>query len=130
MGSRWRKRLEDLSLDLNDTEVRSTTKQRAVASAEAFLSGYFGDVKNNIENENEVWELKDDPDIEKDNELLRFYDNCPKYEEEVEKNDETYEERDIFLKSKSFKELAQRVANKTGVSIKPSNIDIIWQICR
>ena len=86
MGARWRKRLEDLGSVQDDIEVRSTTKQRAIASAQAFLSGYLEDEDHPRETDRNILESEDYPHIEKDNELLRFYDNCTKYQDEVKKN--------------------------------------------
>ena len=52
MGGRWRERLGKAEEDY--IEVRVTSKQRAVASAEAFLTGFLGtndtDVYNKTEN--------------------------------------------------------------------------------
>ena len=130
MGARWRKRLGDLGSEEDDIEVRSTTKQRAMASAQAFLSGYLGNENNPTETDLNIPEPEDYPHIEKDNELLRFYDNCAKYQDEVKNNKKTYKERETFLKSEHFSNLAERVANKTGVPLSISDISLVWQICR
>ena len=112
-------------MNLTSLQVRSSTKQRAVASGQSFLSGFLAENMNKTEDE-----TTDGPDIEKDNALLRFYDSCTKYKEEVKENKETYRESKKFIKSNAFKELAKRVTNKTGVSLEISDISIVWQLCR
>ena len=126
MGARWRERLDNA--DKEDIEVRVTTKQRAIASAQSFLTGFLGtndtDALDNIE------DIDGYPDMKKDNKLLRFYDNCPKYQEDVKKNRSTYREMERFLESEHFKNLAERVKNKTGAPLSIPNISLIWQMCR
>merc|ERR1719495_1452885 len=70
------------------------------------------------------------PNIKKDNKLLRFYDNCPKYQEDVKKNKRTYREMEKFLRSEHFEHLAARVRNKTGANITIPHISLVWQMCR
>ena len=126
MGARWKARLQEL--EKGNIEVRSTTKQRALASAQAFLSGYLR--KNDTEADIINHDVEDFPRISEDNELLRFYDNCPKYQEEVKNGNRTMEERDKFLKSNHFANLIERVFTRTGVPFNISDISLIWQICR
>ena len=87
LGQRFGDRLTDLGFDINlednRTRVSSSSKQRARASAESFLDGLKGlpwpSNGHNI-TEEEVFRY---PDIITDDHLLRYYDYCPKYQDEV-----------------------------------------------
>ena len=109
MGARWRKRLGDLGSEEDDIEVRSTTKQRAMASAQAFLSGYLGDENNPTETD-----LNRIPLNQKIINILRKTMSCS----------------DSMPTALNITNLAERVANKTGVSLSISDISLVWQICR
>ena len=82
--------------------MSSSSKQRARASAEAFLQGFYNstmeeqvevEMDEQVEVEEEQVEMKldeleveveeDQVVVEEDDQLLRFYDRCPKYQEEV-----------------------------------------------
>ena len=102
---------------VDDVEVRSSTKQRARASAQAFIEGFFGEKANNTS-------------LTTDNDLLRFYDNCSKYVENVKYGNHTYDQRDEFFKSQQFETVVARVQKKTGLPIPLPKISLIWQICR
>ena len=126
MGARWRERLGILEED--DIEVIATTKQRTIASAQAFLTGFLGN--NDTEINVNTKEVDGDKDIRNGNNLLRFYDKYPKYQEEVKKNETTYKEIKEFLMSEHFKYLAKRVRNKTGADLTIPDISLLWQMCR
>ena len=116
LGSRWSTRLGLQGEVTNLTVVRSSTKQRCRASAAAFLEGMFNTTG------------EEGPRVEEDNQLLRFYDNCPKYEQEVE---ESYKpERDKFEASPAFQDLVARVGGKTGLNLQQQQVDLMWKICR
>ena len=88
LGRRFKDRLSDVGfhINLNDnrTRVSSSNKQRARASAESFLDGLQGipwsSNGQNISGEDYQFRY---PDIDIDNHLLRYYDFCPKYQNEV-----------------------------------------------
>ena len=126
MGARWRERLGILEED--DIEVIATTKQRTIASAQAFLTEFIGN--NDTEINVNTKEVDGDKDIRNGNNLLRFYDKYPKYQEEVKKNETTYKEIKEFLKSEHFRYLAKRVRNKTGANLTIPDISLLWQMCR
>jgi len=115
MGDRWAKRLPDLLQDSTRTLVRSSTKSRCIESSKAFTYGAFG---NSF------------PDIQEDNHLLRFYSDCPKFQTEVDDNEETYAERDKFIASQVFQEMVERVNSKAGIPLTVSRIILIWDMCR
>ena len=115
MGQRWGRRLSELVLDQRRTEVRSSSKSRCVESAEAFLDGLF---------ESDV------PEIVEDNRLLKFYDYCPKFDSEVEENNETLAESNKFGESEFFQEIVSRVVTKTGIMLDVPQIRLMWDMCR
>ena len=87
LGRRFADRLSELGFDINlednRTRVSSSSKQRARASAESFLDGVQGiPWPSNRYNatEEEVFRY---PEIITDDHLLRYYDYCPKYQDEV-----------------------------------------------
>ena len=88
LGRLFRDRLSDvgfhINLNDNQTRVSSSNKQRARASAESFLDGLQGipwsSNGQNISGEDYQFRY---PDIVTDNHLLRYYDFCPKYQNEV-----------------------------------------------
>jgi len=114
-GQRWSKRLPGLLLDQNKTEVRSSSKSRCIESGEAFLAGVFE---------------TDFPAIVKDNRLLRFYDYCPKFDEEVEENNATFAESNKFKESEYFQAMIARVNLKTGIPSDLSQVSLMWDMCR
>merc|ERR1719450_1241111 len=73
MGARWRNRL-DLVNDMTRTEVRSSFKSRCIDSGASFVAGLFMDQLSL-------------PMIQLDNHLLRFYDECDKFQVEVNDNE-------------------------------------------
>ena len=87
LGGRFRDQLSNLGLDINlednRTRVSSSSKQRARASAESFLDGVQGipwPSNGHNTTEEEVFRY---PGIITDDHLLRYYDFCPKYQDEV-----------------------------------------------
>ena len=88
LGRRFRDRLSDvgfhINLNDNQTRVSSSNKQRARASAESFLDGLQGiPWSSNGQNNSALDYQFRYPDIVTDNHLLRYYDFCPKYQNEV-----------------------------------------------
>ena len=87
LGKRFGDRLTDMgfriNLEDNRTSVSSSSKQRARASAESFLDGFQG-IPSNSNGHNIIEEgVLRYPDIITDDHLLRYYDYCPKYQDEV-----------------------------------------------
>lgn len=115
MGHRWSKRLPGLLLDQSKTEVRSSSKSRCIESGEAFLAGIFE---------------TDFPEVVEDNRLLRFYDYCQKFDDEVEENEETFVESNRFKSSEFFEAMITRVNVKTGMASDLSQVSLMWDMCR
>ena len=115
MGHRGSKRLPGLLLDQSKTEVRSSSKSRCIESGEAFLAGIFE---------------TDFPEIVEDNRLLRFYDYCQKFDDEVEENEETFVESNSFKLSEFFQAMITRVNVKTGIDSDLSQVSLMWDMCR
>ena len=87
LGERFAGRLSDMGLDINlednRTRVSCSSKQRARASAESFLDGVLGIPLTSNEYNSTGEEEFRYPDIITDDYLLRYYDYCPKYQNEV-----------------------------------------------
>ena len=115
MGHRWSKRLLGLLLDQCKTEFPSSSKSRCIESGEAFLAGIFE---------------TDFPEILEDDRLLRFYEYCQKFDDEVAENDETYVESNNFKSSEFFQALITRVNIKTGIPLDLSQVSLMWDMCR
>jgi hypothetical protein len=115
MGHRWSKRLPGLLLDQSKTEARSSRKSRCIESGEAFLAGIFE---------------TDFPEIFEDDRLLRFYESCQKFDDEVAENDETYVESNNFKSSEFFQAMIKRVNVKTGIPLDLSQVSLMWDMCR
>ena len=87
LGRRFHDRMSDMGLDINlkdnRTRVSSSSKQRARASAESFLDG-IQDIPWPSHGDNATGEeVFRYPDIITDDHLLRYYDYCPRYQNEV-----------------------------------------------
>ena len=102
-------------LDQSRTQVCSSRKSRCIESGEAFLAGIFE---------------TDFPKILEDNRLLRFYENCQKFDDEVAENDETYIESNNFKSSEFFQALITRVNFKTEITLDLSQVSLMWDMCR
>ena len=112
MGQRWRDRLGDF-FDYSKTEVRCSHKQRCIDSGRAYTSGLFG---------SEASYYVDDY-------IARFYDFCPKFIQEVDKNDNTYIEEDKF-EDMVFDTIKADFTELTGVELSKKEIRYVWAICR
>ena len=137
--------------------MSSSSKQRARASAEAFLQGFYNstmeeqvevEMDEQVEVEEEQVEVKldeleveveeDQVVVEEDDQLLRFYDRCPKYQEEVSvvhpqlpQVKGSYKAAVAELeRSPAFLEMVARVGRRAGVELTLEEITLVWNICR
>lgn len=115
MGSRWRSRL-GLTEGL-DIQVRSSEKQRSIDSGKSFLDGFLHDGEPR-------------PEIQIDNHLLRFYDDCPKWITQVDENEETFAEKREFEASEEFLQMVDRVQSLAGVEMDGTLVELAWDMCR
>ena len=65
-----------------------------------------------------------------DDALLRFYEQCPRYQEEVDDNPATTAESDAFAALPVFTEMVERVGERAGVRLSTEQAELIWDICR
>merc|ERR1719369_694819 len=115
MGQRWATRLPGLLTDEDRTEVRSSTKSRCIESSKSFTTGIFG---NYFE------------EIIEDNHLLRYYNDCQMFQDEVEENEETFVESNNFIASPYFQEMVGQVNTRSGVPLDVAQVILIWEMCR
>ena len=97
-------------------EARSSYKQRTIASGTSFLQGLL--------------ETDSIPEIAIDNHLLRYYEECTKFQVEVADNPDTYEESRKLEASDAWAEMMANVVLKTGVEMDSELIKLVWNICR
>lgn len=116
-GQRWRSRLGELPFSKADTVVKSSSKSRCKDSAAAYLEGLG----------------LEDVEVQEDDELIRFYDYCPKYVEEVVGEwmvSDTYKEANKLMASEAWTQMLDRVSAETGTTITRAEIELMWDMCR
>jgi len=114
-GERWSKRLDGLIVrNENTTEVIASDEERCIQSARGLLAGLG---------------LFQDP-IRGDNNLLRFLNECKQYRKEVTRNPDTDEEYKKFARNPLYLGVMTNVESLTGVRFSPSDLNIIWELCR
>ncbi|XP_023339715.1 multiple inositol polyphosphate phosphatase 1 [Eurytemora carolleeae] len=115
MGQRWEKRFDNFNFfHPNKTEVYTSYKQRCIESGKEFMKGLFSAELPLVE----------------DNHLLRFYDYCSLYINEVGESETPCQEVLKFETMPVFKEVGDRTEKQTGVQFSKSELDILWDICR
>ena len=70
------------------------------------------------------------PEISIDNHLLRFYEDCTKFQVEVAENPDTYEEMRKLEASEAWAAMETNVKLKTGVEMSSELVILVWAICR
>jgi hypothetical protein len=118
LGQRWGRRLASGAAG-NSTVVRSSRKQRCQDSARAFLEGLFNAT---MDGEGEL------PEVLTDDHLLRFYDDCPKYQNTAKNRYKPEVEK--FESSATFMNMVARVGTRTGVPVQSEEVEVMWNICR
>ncbi|KAJ8264392.1 hypothetical protein GJAV_G00148630 [Gymnothorax javanicus] len=93
----------------------TSSKHRCVDSTVAFIEG----LKN-------LWEVKDmDISYEVNDPLMRFFDKCRRYIEDVEKNEVALKEVDLFKSSAEMKRVQINVANRLQLQHSKVTSDLI-----
>jgi len=114
VGARWRERLGDLEITPEKTLARSSSKARCIDSAASHLEGMG----------------LEGVDIQVDDVLMRFYDFCAKYIEEVVENEETFVETFKFTQSQLWHDMLARVSRRAGVELDNKRAQLVWDMCR
>ena len=70
------------------------------------------------------------PLLQLDNHLLRFYDECDKFQVEVNDNEETYAEARALETTQAWQEMESRVGGKAGVEMAGDLVRLAWDMCR
>ncbi|XP_045133296.1 multiple inositol polyphosphate phosphatase 1-like isoform X1 [Portunus trituberculatus] len=127
IGTHWREFLPDLfdvDFDSSLFKIDFTVKNRTEQSAYHFLRGMFGeDTVGNIEL----------PKAYSPNFILRFYKACPRWLQEVYKNNETtYKERWLFTETEHFKKMVHAVSARLGFMHPLSTDEVVamYDECR
>jgi len=114
LGQRWRKRMRDLDISAQKTLVRSSSRTRCIDSADAHLEGMG----------------LDGVTIQVDDELIRFYDFCPKYLKEVRKGEKTFVEANKLVQSQLWQDMLTRVSKRAGLELDTARLQLVWDMCR
>ncbi|PSN34766.1 Multiple inositol polyphosphate phosphatase 1 [Blattella germanica] len=100
---------------------RSTDTQRTKASAKAFSDGLFGSgTYVNI------------PEPYPNDTLIKGYDICRKWKDEIDNNNQTYEEKRLYEMGTEMNRLLQNVSSRLGFSYSLTyrQLDDMYDICR
>ncbi|KDR19043.1 multiple inositol polyphosphate phosphatase 1-like [Zootermopsis nevadensis] len=102
-------------------EFRFTDSERTKASAIAFAEGLFGRSSGIYF-----------PAAVKNDTLLKAYDNCPKWKEEVGNTNKTLEEKHLFQMGPQMQALLQNVSERLGFGYKLTfvQLDEMYDMCR
>jgi len=113
LGQRWRQRMQDLEITPEKTRAKSTSKQRCIDSAASHLEGMG----------------LEGVDITVDDHMLRFYDDCDRYNQVVG-GPELTEESDKFINGQIWQGLLARVSARAGVDLDTDKVQLVWDMCR
>ena len=97
--------------------MRSSLKSRCIQSGVSFLEGLFPGHTSL-------------PLIQLDNHLLRFYDECDKWQVEVADNFATQAEARALEEQEAWREMEGRVTSMAGVEMTSDLVRLVWDICR
>jgi len=135
MGERWAKRLSSFSFTPMSMKTSASTYQRTIDSAKAFMTGMFleektedGEIRERTLSERK--RLAEIPPVMQDNHLVRFYDFCDRFQEEVDNNPETYAEEALLEETEYWLEMKEDVEATTGVELEFDDVILIWNMCR
>jgi len=114
LGSRWRERMADLEISAEKTRAKSSPSARCIDSAANHLEGMG----------------LEGVEIEVDAVLMRFYDYCAKYIEEVREGDKAFVQTFKFVQSQIWLDMLTRVGRRAGIELDNKKANLIWDICR
>ncbi len=104
LGKRIRSGMNDLFSSCPEEHIllQSSSYDRAIDSSKAFKDGFIADRHKEI-----PLDIRDD--------ILRYYDDCPKHIHEVLGSKYAMKEFHLFKKGSSIKGVAERMQNKLGI---------------
>ncbi|CAF4907770.1 unnamed protein product [Pieris macdunnoughi] len=122
LGSRIRQKYPQLLESQFDVYVRPTYKQRTVTSAMAFVQAF---------NEGKELNLTADEPREQDD-VLRPYDNCPQYKDEVKNGQLLSDQLEAFFKTTEYLQVQKSVTERLGLSqtLSVEEIFTLYELCR
>ncbi|KAJ8366141.1 hypothetical protein SKAU_G00149720 [Synaphobranchus kaupii] len=114
--------ISEENLRSNRIKFMTSSKHRCVDSTVAFIEG----LKN-------LWEVKDlDFSHEVNDPLMRFFDQCRRFIEHVEKNKNALKEVDLFKSTSEMKRVQRNVANRLRLQyskVTPDLVEAAFYLC-
>ncbi|XP_031781275.1 multiple inositol polyphosphate phosphatase 1 isoform X2 [Nasonia vitripennis] len=123
LAERMQSRFPNILVDNYDPELykfKYTATQRTEKSAQSFVLGLFGQYHSaNITF----------PKPEQKDPILRFYKRCERWRTEIDKNPETYKEKELFIKSETFQKVVSDISQRLGLKLDYESVNLIYLIC-
>ncbi|XP_045517430.1 multiple inositol polyphosphate phosphatase 1-like [Pieris brassicae] len=122
LGSRIRQKYPQLLESQLGVYVRPTYKQRTVTSAMAFLQAF---------NEGNELNLTAD-EFRQQDDVLRPYDNCPLYKDEVKNGQLLNDQLEAFFKTTEYLQVQKSATDRLGLSqtLSVEEIFTLYELCR
>merc|ERR1712012_1027991 len=123
MGQRYGQRFPKLLGEYEDSKfrMRATYKLRAQQSGEFFINGLWSE---DVASEAKI-EVLDGGDP-----LIKFYDFCTAWEEQVDNNDSAKIEVQYFKESETMKSVKLSLSSLLGVNITMDDMELMHDMCR
>ena len=123
MGQRYGQRFPKLLGEYEDSKfrMRATYKLRAQQSGESFINGLWSE---DVASEAKI-EVLDGGDP-----LIKFYDFCTAWEEQVDNNDSAKIEVQYFKESETMKSVQLSLSSLLGVNITMDDMELMHDMCR
>ncbi|KAJ8284831.1 hypothetical protein COCON_G00036810 [Conger conger] len=114
--------ISEENLRSNRIKFITSSKHRCVDSTVAFIES----MKN-------IWKVKDmDFSYEVNDQLMRFFDHCRRFIEDVENNEMALKEVDLFSSTAEMKEVQMNMANRLQLqysTITPDLVEAAFYLC-
>lgn len=101
-------------------EVRSSNKSRSINSGASFLEGFLNLGEDPVSA----------PQLHLDNHLLRFYDECPRWTQEVDEAEATLAEARELRAGAAWAAMVAGVEARAGLPVGAELASLAWDMCR
>ena len=101
-------------------EVRSSNKSRSINSGASFLEGFLNLGEDPVSA----------PQLRLDNHLLRFYDECPRWSQEVDEAEATLAEARELRAGAAWAGMVAGVEARAGLGVGAELASLAWDMCR